>query len=232
MSTYLRYANYAHNEFNANAIAFIIIGNDFDQSLTKYKNSPSYHYFSETSDRLDLIRKDYQPTLMNQLLRQSALIRYLVLNMKLNWRSIKNIFSHSAGKVEKEFVINSRADFDVECISDSKRVVDRFFEALPLQTGLRSDKILFVIDGMRPPLYNPTTLVEANGSFFGIMRKYFIEIAMNKGYEVIDMQPIFIKKHKFEGIRFEFPSDGHWNEAGHILVAEQIKASAVYRALF
>jgi hypothetical protein len=46
------------------------------------------------------------------------------------------------------------------------------------------------------------------------------------------MQPAFIRKHKSEGIRFEFPSDGHWNEAGHILVAEKIKASVVYRALF
>ena len=71
----------------------------------------------------------------------------------------------------------------------------------------------------------------ANGSYFDLMRKYFIKVAVNKGYEVIDMQPIFMIKHESEGIRFEIPSDGHWNETGHILVAEKIKASAVYRAL-
>ena len=107
-----------------------------------------------------------------------------------------------------------------------------FLKNCPLQTGLGNDKILFVIDGMRPHLYNPTTLMKANGSYFDLMRKYFIKVAVNNGYEVIDTQPIFINKHKSEGIRFEFPSDGHWNEAGHILVAEEIKTSAVYGALF
>ena len=232
LSTYLAYANYANKEFNANAIAFIIVGNDFDESLTKYKNAPGYHYFSDESDRLDLLRKDYQPTLVKKLSRHSALIRYLALNMKLNWRSIEKIFNNNAGNVEEKFVGNTRADFDEARISDSKRVVDRFFEELPLQTGLGSDKILFAIDGMRPHLYNSTTLMKANGSYFDLMRKYFIKVAMNRGYEVIDMQPIFIKKHKSEGIRFEFSSDGHWNEAGHLLVAEKIEASAVYRALF
>lgn len=37
LSTYLAYANYATKGFNANALAFIIIGNDFDESLTKLK---------------------------------------------------------------------------------------------------------------------------------------------------------------------------------------------------
>jgi hypothetical protein len=232
LSTYLAYANYANKEFNANALTFIIVGNDFDESLSKYKDVPGFHYFSDVSSRLDLIRKDYQPALIRQLSRRSALIRYLVLNIKLNWQSIENKFDNDEGNVEEEFVGNTRADFDEERTSGSKRVVDRFFEELPLQSGLRSDKILFVIDGMRPHLYNSKTLIKANGSYFDLMRKYFVEVAMNKGYEVIDMQPIFIKKHKSEGIRFEFSSDGHWNEAGHVLVAEKIRASAVYRALF
>lgn len=152
--------------------------------------------------------------------------------MQLNWQSIENIFVNDTGDAEEKFVGNTRADFDEERLLDSKRVVDSFLKELPLQTGLGNNKILFVIDGMRPHLYNPTTIMEAIGSYFDLMRKYFIKVAVNKGYEVIDMQPIFIKKHESEGIRIEFPSDGHWNKAGHILVAEKIKASAVYRTLF
>jgi len=64
------------------------------------------------------------------------------------------------------------------------------------------------------------------------MRRYFIKAALEKGYEVIDMQPFFMMEHKSEGTRFEFPSDAHWNEAGHALVAEKIKVSEVYRSLF
>lgn len=232
LSTYLAYAKYATEEFNATALVFIIVGNDFDESLTKYKDAPGFHYFSSASDRLNLVRKDYQPTLIKRLSRQSALIRYLAFNMKLNWQSIENMLDKNTDNTDVKFIGNTRADFDEQRISDSKRVVDSFFDELPLQTGLGNDKILFVIDGMRPHLYNTTTLIEANGSYFDYMRKYFIKIAMNKGYEIIDMQPVFIKKHSLEGIRFEFPTDGHWNEAGHTLAAEKIKSSFIYRTLF
>lgn len=232
LSNYLAYANYAVNEFNAKALVFIIVGNDFDESLTKYKNTPGLHYFSDVSNHLELVRKDYHPTLVKRFFRQSAFFRYMAHNLQLNWQSIENIFNNDKGNTKEKFVGNTRTDLDEECISDSQRVVDSFFEELPLQTGLENDRILFVIDGMRPHIYNPITLMKAKSSYFDLMRKYFITVAINKGYEVIDMQPVFIKKHDLEGIRFEFPSDGHWNEAGHRLVAEKIKASAVYRALF
>ncbi|UCF06033.1 MAG: hypothetical protein JSV33_03100 [bacterium] len=190
--------------------------------MTKYKNEPGFHYFSDASDRLELIRIDYQPTLVKRLFRQSAIVRYTALNLQLNWQSIENAFENDAGKVEEIFVGNTCADFDEERISDSKRVVDTFIYALPLQTGLENDKILFVMDGMRLHIYNPTTLKKANGSYFDLIRKYIFEVAVNNGYEEIDMQPSFIMKHESEGIRFEYTSDGHWNEAGHILVAEKI----------
>ena len=79
LSTYLAYAKYAKKEFNPNAFVFIIVGNDFDESLTKYKSAPGFHYFSDASGRLELVRKDYQPSLIKRLLRHSALVRYLAL---------------------------------------------------------------------------------------------------------------------------------------------------------
>ncbi|WP_455221751.1 hypothetical protein [Kaarinaea lacus] len=232
LSTYLAYANYARNEFNANAFVFIVVGNDFDESLIKYKSAPGFHYFSDSADGLKLIRKDYQPTLLKRLSRRSALIRYLAFNVNLSWRSIETMFRNDTGDADKMFVGNTRADADEVRISDSKRAVDRFLEELPVQSGVAKEKILFVIDGMRPHLYNPSALQGARGSYFDLMRNYFITRARNMGYEVVDMQSIFIDKHQAEGKQFEFLSDGHWNEAGHALVAETIKDSMVYQRLF
>jgi hypothetical protein len=228
LSTYLVYANYAVKEFHATELVFIVVGNDFDESLVKYKNAPGFHYFSGEGDDLVLVRKDFHSSFIKRLSRQSSLVRYLALNMELNWQSIENIFVSDTDEAMVEFVGNTRADFDEERITDSRRAVDKFFEELPVQTGLGNDKILFVLDGMRPQIYDPKTRRKANGSYFDLMRKYFMEVAVNKGYEVIDMQPVFIKKHESEGIRFEFPTDGHWNEIGHNLVAGKIKGSAVY----
>lgn len=232
LSNYLAYANYAMTEFNADALVFIIIGNDFDQSLTSYMNIPGGHYFLDGSNPLKLVRRDYQPALFRRVLRHSALARYVVLNLQLNWRSIENRFRNDGENAELEYVGNTRANFNAKRISDAQSAVDRFFELLPDLTGLANDKILFVVDGMRPQLYDPSTLKQANGSYFDRMRKYFATVASSWGYEVIDMQPIFLKRHSRDGTRFEYPTDGHWNEFGHALVAESISESAVFGSLF
>jgi len=230
LSTYLAYAKYATQEFNATALVFIIVGNDFDESLLEYKSAPGFHYFAASAEGLSFVRKDYQPTLLKRLARQSALIRYLALNMQLRWQSIESLFGKPVG--EAAFVGNTRAAFDEERMSKSRRVVDRFLAELPTQTGLGSDRILFVLDGMRPQLYEAKTLAAADGSYFDVMRDYFMEVAAKKEFAVIDMQPRFVEKYKAEGVRFEFRSDAHWNEAGHRLVAEAIRESAVYRSVF
>ena len=59
----------------------------------------------------------------------------------------------------------------------------------------------------------------------------FIKVAMNNGYDIIDRQSIFVEVYNSQGVRFEFPSDGHWNEAGHASVAERIKVSSLYESL-
>ncbi len=232
LSNYLAYANYATQTFHAQTLVFIVVGNDFDESLTKYKNAPGFHYFTDVSDRLELARKDYQPTLMKRLSWRSALVRYIAFNLQISGQTMTGLFGNGAGNDQARYVGNTRADFNEERLSDSKRVVERFFEELPVQTGLVKQNILFVVDGMRPHLYNPGNLDKANGSYFDLMRKYFIASATDKGYEVIDMQPIFIREHESHGMRFEFPADGHWNEAGHSLVAKAIADSTVYKSAF
>ncbi len=74
-------------------------------------------------------------------------------------------------------------------------------------------------------------MLKAKGSYFDIMRKYFIEIATGRGYEVIDMQPVFEKQHKQDGKRFEFPHNNHWNALGHSLIAQKINKSSTFRKI-
>ena len=47
LSSYLAYADYVAKLFHPQTIVFIIIGNDFDESLLKYKNEPGHSYFVE-----------------------------------------------------------------------------------------------------------------------------------------------------------------------------------------
>ena len=225
LSSYLAYAKYAVERFGADKLVFIVVGNDFDESLAKYKRVPGRYYFVDNGEGgLDLVRVDYRPSASARVFRESALIRYLMLNLELKGR-LRGLFRGASGDA---YVGNTRADFDEVRLTDSRRAVDEFFRRLPDVTGLSQDKILFVLDGMRPELYEPPVLEAACGSFFGLMRAYFLDAARERNYEIIDMQSIFVRDFERRGARFEFPTDDHWNAQGHLLVAQAIAASGVF----
>ena len=231
LSTYLAYAEYVHNEFHPNSMVFIIIGNDFDESLLRYKQVPGFHYFQMSRDgKLFLKRIDYSPGIIKKIARQSALIRYIFLNLRINWISISRFFKNT--EISPSYTGNTFVKADQERLSDSKKVVNEFLNQLPSLSGLEPVNILFLVDGIRYNLHSEVELRNIKESYFEIMRDYFIDLAERNGYVVIDMQSIFINNHKIYGKRFEFKTDGHWNALGHKLVAEQIESSSVFLRTF
>lgn len=230
LAQYLVFAQYAWTEFHPAAMVFVIVGNDFDESLIKYKNEPGYHYFQagSRSDDLKLVRIDYRPDIWKKLLRKSALARYLwgTVGIGAITSLIPQRFEHGA-----QFVGNTAAYASEDRLADSRRVVDRFLLELPQRVPLEKSRILFVLDAMRPEIYSDSDLSRAKGSYFDVMRRYFLERVQAHGYEVIDMQPIFISRHRGGGARFEFALDAHWNGLGHQEAADAIASSGVLKFL-
>src|SRR5260370_20678132 len=124
--------------------------------------------------------------------------------------------SNEASRVEKStsFMGNTAATADPTRVADSQRAVDEFLRILPEMSGLDSTKIVLAVDGIRPDLYD-SSLESAQGSYFDVMRRYFMAGARAKGFEVIDIQQEFIYNYKKHGQRFEFPNDDPWNAVGH-----------------
>jgi len=230
LAQYLAFAQYAWTEFHPEGMVFVIVGNDFDESLTKYNDQPGYHYFQEDGPNHDLklVRKDYRPSLAKRLLRNSALVRYLWGTVGIG--HIPSIVSHMF-EDGVQYVGNTAAHASEDRLAESRRVVDRFFSELPRRVGLEKSRFLFVVDAMRPEIYSDSALSHANGSYFDVMRQYFLEQAKRNGYEAIDMQPRFISRYRREGSRFEFALDAHWNGFGHQEAAEAIASSAVLEGM-
>lgn len=230
LAEYLAFAEYAWTEFQPRAIVFVVVGNDFDESLLKYRNDPGYYYFDETtgSHDLRLMRTDYHPSLSKRLVRNSALARYLWLTV-----GVGHIPKLGPQKFETDlqYVGNTAAYASEERLADSRRVVDRFFTELPRRVDVNKCRLLFVVDAMRPQIYSDLELIRASGSYFSLMRQYFMDAAGRNGHEVVDMQPRFISQYHRNGIRFEFATDGHWNGVGHQEAAEAVGASRVVDAL-
>lgn len=229
LSQYLVFADYARTTFRPAAMAFVIVGNDFDESLFKYKSDPAFHYFEENGNEFRMRRVDYELSTAKKILRKSALVRYVMLNLSL--KETLQRLSGGAPRTE-EYVGNMPAAVEETRLTDSMRAIDEFFRQLPLRTGLDHRSILFILDGPRPALYSPDALLKAANSYVVRMTRYFKAQALARGYEVLDMEPVFIAKHRSDNVRFEFPIDGHWNALAHRLVAEEIRKTALFARLF
>lgn len=222
LAQYVAMAEYVWREFHPQGLVFVIIGNDFDESLVQVRSG--LHLFKRHSQdqSLSLIRTDYQPTVLETILKHSAVVRYLWSTVGVgDLTRLPQWFTRS----EVLYVGNTSRDASLERVRDSRLVVDSFFSELSRRVELEPARIQFVVDGMRPQLYSPEDLLKAQGSYFDLIRQYFIETAILKGYEVIDLQSRFIARHDKDGARFEFPTDGHWNGLGHQVAADAVSAS-------
>jgi hypothetical protein len=230
LAQYLAFAQYAGAEFHPRAMAFLIIGNDFDESLLKYKDGPGYHYFQEEGPHRDLtlVRRDYHPSLAKRLLRRSALVRYLWGTVGIS--DVTSILNEKFSRGTR-YVGNTDAGVSEERLADSRRAVDQFFLELPQRIDLDKSRVTFIVDAIRPEIYSDDDLKGATGSYVGLMRQYFLQEAQRHGYEAIDMQPRFIARHRQDGTRFEFATDGHWNGLGHQEAAEAIASSRMLKAM-
>ena len=72
----------------------------------------------------------------------------------------------------------------------------------------------------------------ATRSYFGLMRAYLMDRAVEQGFEVVDMEREFLEDYSRSGRRFEHPDDHHWNSVGHEVFARAVRKSAVYESVF
>jgi hypothetical protein len=226
LADYLEYAKFASTEFHPHAMVFVIVGNDFDESLAQYNSGAGYH-FERVAERGDfrVVRTDYQPSWWKRFIRHSAVVRYL-------WKTVGvGDLSHLVSGQVDQYVGNTQASTSGERLADSQSAVDFFLSQLPQRTSLSASRILFVMDAARPDLYSASASEQSGTSYFHLMRRYFLNRAASLGYEAIDMHPRFYARHQIDGAKFEFTIDGHWNSLGHEEAAKAIAASDTFKRL-
>ena len=92
---------------------------------------------------------------------------------------------------------------------------------------------MLVVDPLRPAVYDDDTRAEAARGYYGRMTRYFTEAAAARGYEVIDLEQVFLPRFRADGTRFEAaPTDSHWSALGHRVVAGEIAKSAAFTRTF
>lgn len=226
LSQYLIWARHAVNEYGAAALIINVVGNDFDESLAMYKTAPGFWYYVPDANQVLRLRLyEFHPSILHKLVRASALLRYLVINLKAGdvWTNLKGLLIRSP----TQFAGNTSSDTDSTRIKNSLAAIDAFFRDIADLVGLPPNRVLFTLDGMR----YPEAAERARDSYFEIMREAFKSKAEALDYEVIDLDRWFFARYLTSGERFEHPRDGHWNATGHAVAAEAVMASKLIRQL-
>ena len=231
MSEYLIWAQHAVRDYGARALVINIVLNDFDESYLAYRTSPVYSvYDSEPDGQLRLRFFEYRQSTLRAVLSKSALARYLMINLKLEYFIQTLPFWPRAPAPQAAAAARgSGASEGAEALRTriSLAVIDAFFRDLDPMVGLAHDRILFLVDGF----HYPPAAASGAGSFFDRMRKAFLAKAAGLGYGVVDLDPQFFARYRASGETFEVPDDGHWNAAGHQIAADAVRSSDFLKQL-
>ena len=174
-----------------------------------------------------MVLAEYNPSLTRKILRNSKLAMYLITNVKVH--NIMNI-DLKLGKNDKResFVSNFSANYNEEFWNDATWATRTYLDNVEKYTSAKSRNILFVIDGIRPQLYNGKFEKSVIESFWYQMRKYFMQEAAKRNYEVLDMNKLFSEDYNVNKKKFEYKTDAHWNSYGHFIVAKSITKTKVW----
>ena len=231
LSQYLAYAGYVRDTFRPAGLAIVIIDNDYDQSLAKYGLQRGKHQFVERGGgRLALERSDLEFRPRYRLVRGSGLARYVAINLGMARERTYRLFTGE--DPDARVPEADRATWVV----DSKRAVDAFLDMLPAASGLEPERIMFIVDGIRPRVYGSDVPEWEKGvyredvGYVDAMRRYFIENVVRRGYETIDLEPAFAGHYRLHRTQFDWlPLDLHWNALGHEVCSEAAAGSELLR---
>ncbi len=236
LSQYLVWARAAVENYGADRLVIVVVGNDFDESHVHYKSGPGFWlYASGAGGTLALTLQEYRPGRLRDLAYHSALARYLLFNLGVGPQLLQAGIAgrllgsptgqDQAGKPAAPiYAGNTDAATDEARMAASRAVIGAFFRDLPAYARLAPSRVLFVLDGFRYPQAAAT----AGGTYFDQMRRLFIDQATARGYATVDMDGPFFARFRQTGERFEWPRDGHWNPLGHALAAKAVLDSPLF----
>jgi hypothetical protein len=229
LSQYLIFAGHAVRDYGARAVVINVVGNDFDESLAAYKHGAGFWLYARDDTgalRLRLTEHSPEGVGVIWLARHSALLRYVLLNLRL-LDTLGRFRAIGVANAAPRYAGNTDASVDQKRVNDSLDALDAFFRDVPERVGLPPERVLFTLDGFR----SAGAALAGAGTYFDLMRRAFMERAAQHGYEVIDLDTRFVPRHARTAESFEFVDDNHWNGTGHGVAAEAVLQSKLLARL-
>ncbi len=229
LSQYVAYARHACAVYRPARMVVNVVGNDFDESIYAHRRRNGlFNLYPTPAGGFEYKLTPLPPPgLAERVLRRSALALYLMRNVGITYVILELGIRPAQAQPQRmpRYVGHTDTQATPATIAEGKQVIDWFLDTLPGAACLAPRDIIIVVDSPRPQIYDPATLAAVRMSYFGQMRARLIAQASERGFKVIDTQPLFIAAYAADHRPFEHPADGHWNAHGHAVVAAAVIAA-------
>jgi len=218
MSEYLAMARYVRRIYKPQVIIVNIVHNDLHESVRNVVAAPEFTQLTEKNGSFEEAPplRDYGVTRSRRLLRASALLRYLVVN--LHAMESVNTLRYRLQKRE------ANANVYIDLVTGNRHVSTRatHYLAHKFAEENRDMTLIFMMDAPRDDIYKG----HIQTSNVRWMNEAVRAAAAANGITFVDLTGPMTAEYDRSGVKFNSEVDHHWNAEGH-----RIAADALYRAI-
>jgi lysophospholipase L1-like esterase len=220
LSQYLHMVEREVARYRPDWIVVLIVHNDFDESFAFVpgRYTSSFLKLRLEQDRVveEIAPAPWRPGFA-EFLRRTATLRYLYYRWQVQPAALKSWFVPGARADTAQFGANVRIDAVLRQMPQIRIATDHLFGRLDEAAKRLGAKLLLVMDGDRQAIYAGDTQAPLRA-----LTTMAEEIARRHGIAFLDLHGAFGADWRERHQHFEYMSDAHWNEAGHVVAARAI----------
>ncbi|MEX0751906.1 MAG: GDSL-type esterase/lipase family protein [Xanthobacteraceae bacterium] len=201
-------------------IVVIVVHNDFDESFRfmQGRYTSSFMKFRIENGKVtgDLPPIPWRPGPI-EMLRQTATARFLLYRWQVRPQALIDLLlPRPAGAAEDPWAANVEIGRVLAAHREIAAVTDHATARLAALARGIGARLLLVMDGDRQAIYRGA------GSPALALNRILADAAERHGIAFLDLHPVFAAHWAAHRRRFDFDTDGHWNEQGHAIVGNAI----------
>jgi hypothetical protein len=215
LSQYLHMGRYVIQQFDPDLMIFNVVHNDFAESVYRINHADQYWLLIKTGKgEVEEVRPRAAPwttqfSPLKQVLRHSALLRYIMFNL-----GIGTLFDQDAPE-RAEYIANINPDQIARDRNDIGEAVRYILGRMQIE--FKGRQILFVMDAPRDMVYAGQWNEQIE-----FLHKLMADSCRKAGFALLDLTKAMRAAYAENGRHFESQWDGHWNEYGHEFVARTV----------
>lgn len=204
-------------------IVVLLVHNDFDESF-RYVAGRYTSSFLKLQVEGGRVVGEIPPTPRRagvaEWLRRTATARCLYYRWQVRPDTLRSLFIAPARAADPPFAANIDVGAVSRQMADIAVATDYLVGRLKAAAAAMGARLALVMDADRSAVYSGAT-----DSFPLALARTAGDAARRQGVLFLDLQAAFAADWAANRARFEFLSDGHWNEHGHAVAARAVAAA-------